>query len=111
MHDFPKPTNTTELRGFLGPTRYYWKFVKHYGIVAKPLTNLLKKKQFSWNDQPQQAFEQLKAEMATTPVLALPNFNQQFILETNACDTCIGVVLMRQKRPIAYLRKPLAPAH
>jgi hypothetical protein len=41
--------------------------------------------------------------------LALPNFEEPFVLETDACDTGIGVVLMQKGHPIAYLSKALGP--
>lgn len=49
--------------------------------------------------------------MTKTPVLALPNFNQAFTVETDACQDGIGAVLMQQGQPIAYLSKALGQQH
>ena len=80
MMQWPKLVNTRQLKGFLGLTGYYRKFVKGYGAIAKPLTTLLKTDGFIWGEEAEDAFQKLKLAMCSTSVLALPDFSQPFVI-------------------------------
>ncbi|GJX99007.1 ty3-gypsy retrotransposon protein [Tanacetum coccineum] len=95
--------NLKQLRGFLGLAGYYKRFVKGYAVISHPLTVVLKKNAYKWNDIAQQAFEALKLAITQALVLKLPNFNEPFMVETNASGIGIGVVLQQQGHPIAYM--------
>ena len=81
-----------------------------YGLIARHLINLLKKGQFKWNDEAEDAFLKLKHAMTTSPILAMLNFNEPFTVETNAFGEGIGVVLTQQGRPIAFMSRALGVA-
>lgn len=51
IKQWPVPSNVWEVRGFLGLTGYYHRFVQHYGSIAAPLSQLLKLGSFKWTGE------------------------------------------------------------
>lgn len=77
----------------MGLTNNFRKVVKGYGLLARPLIELLKKDTFQWDNTTQDSFEQIKKAMTTTYVLTLPKFSKEFFIEY-ACGNGIEVILM-----------------
>lgn len=82
--------------------------MKDYGKIARPLTQLLKKDCFLWNDEAHAAFEQLKKLMAELPILTVPNFSKVFTIETDASNKGLWVVLLQEGRPMAFHSQTLS---
>ena len=107
MEEWPLLSNPKELRGFLGLTSYYHRLVRNYGKITAPLTRLLKKEGFEWSEEATQAMNLLKTAMKEVPILSLPNFNEPFVLETDASRTGLGAVMSQRGLPIAFFNHGL----
>lgn len=104
---WPVPTSVTALRGFLGLTGYYLRFVRGYATITSSLTDLLKSKGFIWNEQALEAFQALKDAMIQLPTLALPSFELPFDVTADASGIAIGAVLSQATYPLAFFSKKL----
>lgn len=111
MQEWPSPSDVSKLRGFLGLTGYYRRFIRNYGVICKPLTDLLRKDAFIWDDEAERSFCRLKEAMLTPPVLALPDFSLPFVIETDTSSYGIGAVLMQAGHPLAFISKSLSTKH
>jgi len=81
---WPQPRSVKALRGFLGLTGYYRRFINNYGTIAAPLTALLKREAFLWSPAATEAFLALKAALTSGPTLQLPDFAVPFIVNCDA---------------------------
>ncbi|XP_068667710.1 uncharacterized protein [Aristolochia californica] len=105
---FPMRGSLLISRRFRTLISYYRKFIRSLGPLTAPLTNLLKKNSFQWNEEASMAFDALNNALASTPVLQLPNFDDLFVIEYDASGGGIGAVLHQNSHPIDYFSRQLA---
>ena len=114
IKDLTAPSNLDELRSFLGLAGYFRRFIPRFATVASPLTALTKKGvRFVWTDLTENAFQVLKSCLSSAPILAYPNFEKPFILQTDASDVGLGVVLTQldtscHERVMSYASRTLS---
>ena len=112
IESWPVPNNATEVRSFLGLAGYYRRFIPDFSTIASPLTYLTKKRtKFHWTPEHQVAFDKLKKLLTSAPILAYPDNNSEFILDTDASNTGIGAVLSQiqngEEKVVAYASRTL----
>ena len=94
-----RPTNKKQVRSFLGLVGYYRKFVPNFSAISAPLSDLTRKGQPSkvrWGQEQENAFVCLINQLSQSPILCLPNFEKEFILQTDASNLGIGAVLLQE---------------
>ena len=120
---WPTPSSVSEVRSFLGLASYYRRFIAGFSKMAGPLhaltgkavTQAGKGNDFHWGVKEDEAFNELKSALTTTPVLAYPNFDRNFILEIDASYAGLGACLLQQDdngkiHPVAYASRGLRGA-
>jgi len=116
IKDASQPQTKKEVRSFLGLAGYYRKFIPNFAEVAVPLTDLTKggqPRKVQWGPSQEKSFQTLKEMLTQAPILRLPDFSRQFIVQTDASDTGVGAALLQDfddgRFPVAYASKKLLP--
>lgn len=117
VRKFPEPKTVKQLQSFVGLTSYFRKFIENYALIAKPLTDLLRKDcDFRFNDEQKVAFETLKSKLSSNPVLQIYNSNLQTELHTDASSVAYAAVLMQKNEddgllhPVYYMSRKTTDA-
>lgn len=110
----PNPRTKKDVRAFIGLAGYYRKFIPNFAAIVAPLTDATRKGSpnvVQWGAEQQGAFDILKGLLSKDPVLKLPNFDQVFVLRTDASNVGIGAVLLQsygeQYFPVMYISRKL----
>jgi hypothetical protein len=111
IKNFLPPCTKRDVRRFLGCIGYYRRFLKNFATVVSPLTELLKKeRKFVWTSECEDSFRLAKEILVNYPIMLAPNFNEPFILATDASNVGAGAVLLQEdnqgiEHPVCYYSK------
>ena len=95
------PTTVKGIRSFLGHAGFYRRFIKDFSRIARPLCRLLEKDtRFNFDDFCKAAFEEIKIRLVQAPIMAAPDWDQEFEVMCDASDFAMGAVLGQRKEKI-----------
>ena len=113
--NFKTPTCVGDIRRLLGMTNQLGKFSPHLTDITKPLRELLlKDNHWYWGQSQQKAFEDIRHEISTRPVLALYDPSKPTTVSADASSFGLGAVLVQEqnngeRRPVAYASRSMTP--
>jgi hypothetical protein len=108
---WPPPQSPRALCGFLGLAGYYRKYIRDFGLIAAPLTRLLRRDAFAWDAEANEAFQALQRALTTGPVLQMPDFDSPFVVDRDASGIGFGAVLHQGEGPQAFFSRPFIARH
>ena len=117
LQNFEQPKKKKDVRAFLGLADYYRKFILRFSETVIPLTDATKKDapdKLQWTSSMEAAFQQLKQMLLSDIVLASPNEECPFMLQTVVSTVGRAGILSQadnsgDDRPIAYFSRKLLP--
>ncbi|WVZ50243.1 hypothetical protein U9M48_001517 [Paspalum notatum var. saurae] len=108
VSNWKTPRMVSEIRSFLGLSRYYQRFMETFSKIAKPMTSLLKNNVlFEWDEKCDEIFQRLKEKLTTAPVLTLPDLHKDFVVYCDASRQGLGCVLMQDNKVVSYASRQL----
>ena len=100
IDEWPELKNLKQLQQFTGFCNWYCQFIKDYSKIAKPLTQLTGNVPFTWGNEQREAMEELKRQLSSQPVLAIPNEHDLFRVEADSSNYALGAVLSQKQNGI-----------
>lgn len=99
----------------MGTASYYQRYIPRYSELASPLTDALRKNEpltVAWDETKEQAFADLKNALTSHPVLNSPDYTKPFVVQCDASDRGMGVVLCQkaddnEEHPVLYASRKL----
>ena len=92
-----------EISSFLGLAGYYSRFIEDFFRSAAPMTRLTRKGvKFDWDDQCEEAFQELKRRLTLAPILKVPCRGKGYTMYCDGSRAGLGCVLMQSGRVVAY---------
>lgn len=113
--NYPTPKNRKEVKRFLGTASWYRRFIPNFSTIAGPLNRLTSTKknapQFTWSDEAENSFLELKSLLVQAPILACPDFSKPFEVHTDASNFGVGAMLCQTingvEHPVAFMSRSL----
>ncbi|XP_055585046.1 uncharacterized protein LOC129737905 [Uranotaenia lowii] len=112
---FPTPSTKKEVQRFIGMCGWYRRFIRDFSKTATPLTELTRAKaKFKWSEECEKAFQTLKNQLISAPILTTPNYTKPFAVACDASDVAIGAILTQEtengEQVICYFSQKLTPS-
>ena len=95
------PTTAKGIRSFLGHAGFYRRFIKDFSKISRPLCRLLEKDAiFDFDESCRSVFDEIKSRLVTTPIMLIPDWNNDFEIMCDASDYAMGAVLGQRTEKI-----------